>query len=166
MSRGFVKESDQEEPVRIPPRAALPAGEVNYVTPSGLMALQEEEKALELEKAELNLENEDEQRRALTLINGKLELLRRRIAAAHPIDPAGQPKDEVRFGAKVTITNLANQASQTYQIVGVDEADVKAKKIAFVSPIARALTGLWTNEVAELKMGPRVNRFRVDRIEY
>lgn len=166
MSRGFVKESDQEEPVRIPPRAALPAGEVNYVTSSGLLALQAEEKALELEKAELNLENEDEQRRALTLINGKLELLRRRIAAAHPIDPAEQPKDEVRFGARVTITNLANQATQTYQIVGVDEADVKAKKIAFVSPIARALTGLWANEVAELKMGTKVNRFRIDRIEY
>ncbi len=166
MSRGFVKESDQEEPVRIPPRAALPAGEVNYVTPDGLAALQAEEAELEKEKSALDLDNDDEQRRSLTLINGKLELLRRRILAAHPIDPAEQPKDEVRFGARVTITNLSNQASQTYQIVGVDEADVKAKKIAFVSPIARALTGLWTNEVAELKMGPRVNRFRIDRIEY
>lgn len=166
MSRGFVKESDQEAPIRIPQRAALPDGVVNYVTPTGLSALQTEEKSLEEQKASLNLDNEDEQRRTLTLLNGKLELLRRRIASAHLIDPQQQPNDEVRFGAKVTITKLEDNTTQTYQIVGVDEANVKAQKIAFISPIARALTGLWTNEVAVLKMGATQSRFRVDRIEY
>jgi len=40
MSRGFVKEEDQEEPVIIPPRAAIPDGVTNYVTPNGLQELQ------------------------------------------------------------------------------------------------------------------------------
>ena len=35
MSRGFVKESDQEEFPMIPPRADLPLGMVNYVTEFG-----------------------------------------------------------------------------------------------------------------------------------
>jgi len=36
MSRGFVREDDQEEAPFIAPRAALPAGAVNYVTPRGM----------------------------------------------------------------------------------------------------------------------------------
>ena len=44
MSRGFVKEEDQEEAPFIPPRAALPAGVTNYVTPLGLKALQREKR--------------------------------------------------------------------------------------------------------------------------
>ncbi|MEO8732945.1 MAG: transcription elongation factor GreA, partial [Flavobacteriales bacterium] len=35
MSRGFVREDDQEEPIFIPPRATLPAGMENHVTPRG-----------------------------------------------------------------------------------------------------------------------------------
>jgi transcription elongation factor GreB len=42
MSRGFVKEDDQEEAPIIPPRAALPNGVTNYVTPNGLQELKTE----------------------------------------------------------------------------------------------------------------------------
>lgn len=47
MSRGFVKEEDQEEAPIIPPRAALPNGVTNYVTPKGYQDLLDELKALE-----------------------------------------------------------------------------------------------------------------------
>ncbi len=40
MSRGFVKEEDQEEAPMIPPRAALPDGAINYVTPLGMQQLE------------------------------------------------------------------------------------------------------------------------------
>jgi len=39
MSRGFVKESDQEDLPMVPPRADLPAGTVNYVTAAGYAEL-------------------------------------------------------------------------------------------------------------------------------
>ncbi|HPI80274.1 MAG TPA: hypothetical protein PLM35_07040 [Cyclobacteriaceae bacterium] len=39
MSRGFVKDGDQEEVPLVPPRADLPAGETNYVTQAGYDAL-------------------------------------------------------------------------------------------------------------------------------
>ena len=50
MSRGFVKEGDQEETPIIPPRAALPKGATNYVTPTGLQLLLDERKQLEDER--------------------------------------------------------------------------------------------------------------------
>ncbi len=46
MSRGFVKEGDQEETPLVTPRAHLPAGVVNFVTPKGLEELKEEQSAL------------------------------------------------------------------------------------------------------------------------
>ena len=166
MSRAFVKESDQEEPIIIPPRAALPAGVANYVTPNGLQQLQTEARELERSAAELDLEDEDEKRRELTLMNGKLALLNRRIASAQVVDPSQQLKDEIRFGATVKVTDLANKKDQTYQIVGVDEADIKQGKIAFVSPVARALTGLWQGETAELRLGKETKKLTVVSIAY
>src|SRR5699024_4120895 len=101
MSRAFVKEDSQQEPIRIPPRASLPDGTTNYVTPQGLKQLHEEKEELEAEKARLALDDEDEQRRQMTLLNGKLQLLQERIDTAREIDPREQPQDEVRFGATV-----------------------------------------------------------------
>ena len=50
MSRGFVKEDDQEEAPFIPPRAPLPQGAINYVTPRGLHQLQQEKLRLESDR--------------------------------------------------------------------------------------------------------------------
>ena len=153
MSRGFVRETDQEPAPFVPPRAVLPAGVTNHVTPAGLAALHTEATELEAEKASLDLENEDEQRRALVVLNARLAALNQRIASANVIDPTGQPREEVRFGATVTLLNHGTGKEQTFQIVGVDEADVKRGKIAFVSPLARAVAGHWVGESAELRLG-------------
>ena len=42
MSRGFVKEGDQEEVPMVLPRAFLPSGTPNYVTPEGMRKLHDE----------------------------------------------------------------------------------------------------------------------------
>ncbi|OAV42938.1 GreA/GreB family elongation factor [Lewinella sp. 4G2] len=166
MSRGFVKESDQEELPLIPARAPLPAGVTNYVTPTGLRALRAEREELEAEKAALPTTNEDEHRRATTVIDGKLALLNQRITGARPVDLRKQPEGEVRFGATVHITFLKNSAQQQFQIVGVDEADVKNNKLAFTAPIVRALTGLYEGEVADFNLGGETRQIRVDKISY
>ena len=69
MSRGFVKEEDQEEAPVIPPRAALPNGVTNYVTPFGYEALEKEQRDLESERANTTSENETESRRAKAVID-------------------------------------------------------------------------------------------------
>lgn len=166
MSRGFVKESDQEELPIIPPRAPLPAGVDNYVTPNGLLALKEEKEDLEAEKASLSTTNEDEHRRAATVMDGRIALVAGRINSARLINPAEQPTDEVRFGAKVKIKFIATGKVQTFQIVGVDEANVKAGKLAFTAPIVRAITGLYTGETADFRLGQDVRKLEVLEISY
>ena len=63
MSRAFVKEDSQEEPPRIPPRAHLPEGTANYVTPEGMQQLRDEQKALQEKKSELSMDSGSEDRR-------------------------------------------------------------------------------------------------------
>lgn len=166
MSRGFVKESDQEELPLIPERAPLPPGVTNYVTTSGLAALEAERAELEAEKAALPTENEDEHRRATTVLDGKLALLQKRIATARVLRGADQPQAEVRFGATVTLHFADNDERQTWRIVGVDEADVKAQKLAFTAPIAKRLTGARIGDVVIFPMGGRRRELTVERISY
>ena len=147
MSRGFVKEDDAQTPPIIPPRAALPAGTPNYVTPAGLAQLRAELAALEMARAqaEANHDNDTDRTRQLSLHNGRLALLIERLASARLVDPAGQPTGEVRFGATVTLRTVSGGKvgfERTFTIVGVDEADVVLGRVAFVAPIARAVQGL------------------------
>jgi transcription elongation factor GreB len=139
MSRGFVKEDDQEEIPLVPQRAFLPEGVTNFVTPEGMNQLLEEKETLNNEKEDLTAINENERRIALNFINAKLQLLNNRIATAKIVNPTEQPQNEIRFGASVTLRDTTSKKVQTFQIVGVDEADISRGKISFVSPLARAL---------------------------
>lgn len=164
MSRGFVKEDDQEEAPIIPPRAALPVGVTNYVTPGGLELLQKEEENLIKQRAEAEGINDTETRRAKAVIDGKLKLLRERIQTARVLDPASQDAGEIRFGAKVSL-KLAGK-TQEFQIVGVDEADIKKQKIAFVAPIAKAITGAKVGDKIDFKLGNETRKLEILKITY
>lgn len=139
MSRGFVKEDDQEEVPIVPQRAYLPEGVTNFVTRAGMDQLLAEKQILIHEKDNLSSINENEKRIALNYINAKLQLLNDRIADARVVDPKGQPEDEIRFGALVALKNEGSGKKQVFQIVGVDEADIARGKISFISPLAKAL---------------------------
>ncbi len=166
MSRGFVKEGDQEEPIVIPPRAILPDGVINYVTPLGHEALQEELDTLEKEYGQLEIENETDLRREQNMIHGKIKLLKERIASSRIIKPEDQAQDEVRFGAQVKFKNTAVNMTQSISIVGVDEADVSQGKIAFTTPIAKALAGAKIDEVVEFKLGNELRKLKILEIQY
>ncbi|SDS40745.1 GreA/GreB family elongation factor [Christiangramia echinicola] len=166
MSRGFVKEEDQEEPVIIPPRAAIPEGVTNYVTKYGMEELKKELKDLENARANVTAENDTEKRREQSLIDGKINLLMERLNTARLLTPQELPKDEVRFGAYVEIENISNGQIQKFQIVGVDEANIKNKKIAFVAPIARAITGKKVGETADFRLGDELRKLKIIKIFY
>ncbi|NJW53338.1 GreA/GreB family elongation factor [Salinimicrobium oceani] len=169
MSRGFVKEEDQEEAPFIPPRAALPPGVTNYVTPQGHKQLLEERESLEKQRKELDISSDKERRHAAAVLDGKLNLLNERLASARILDPLEQPREEVRFGAMVTfkyLTGNQKEKIQSFQLVGVDEADIKVRKIAFLAPLARALTGKKAGEVAEVKMAGDTQALEILNIEY
>ncbi|AUC78378.1 transcription elongation factor GreA [Nonlabens sp. MB-3u-79] len=166
MSRGFVREGDQEEPVVIPQRAVLPDHVINYVTPSGMNQLREELDALENDFAGIAVEDEKERRREQTLVLGKIKLLKERINSARPILLEEQPQDEIRFGATVKVKNLNLTTYQVLTITGVDEANVAQGKIAFTTPIARAIIGAKAGDTVDFKLGGENRPLHIEYIKY
>jgi len=166
MSRGFVKEDDQEEIPMVPPRANLPDGVTNYVTPAGMRDLLAEKQKLTDEKNQLEGNNENERRIALNFINSKLHLLNNRIDEAKIIQLHEQPQLEIRFGATIKLKALANQRIQTFQIVGVDEASITKGKISFLSPLAKVLLNKKIGEKAVLKREKDETVFEILDINY
>ncbi len=75
------------------------------------------------------------------MIEGRIAEIQGKIAGAEIINPAEIKSDRIVFGAFVTIVDEETEEESTYQIVGVDEADVKQGMISILSPLARALIG-------------------------
>ena len=164
MSRGFVKEDDQEEVPLVPPRADLPAGTENFVTQNGMDALLEEKEDLLRQQEILDLSHEKEYRISFNHINAKLQLLNERITSAKIIDQKKLPDDEIHFGVTVTFKNIETNINQTFQLVGVDEANISKGKLAFTTPLAKALLHKKVGEKAILKLGEKENIFEIVKI--
>ncbi|MDO1449325.1 GreA/GreB family elongation factor [Rhodocytophaga aerolata] len=171
MSRAFVKEDDSGEPPIIPPRAALPPGTPNYVTPQGLQMLRAEVGQLEMERTaiEANRQDEPERRRQLLIINGRLSALTERLASARLVEPLSESADQVRFGVTVTLRTKSGGKPGTirqFTIVGVDEASVPDGRISFVSPLARSIMGATLGQNIALRMGPVTETVEIADICY
>ena len=130
MSRGFVKEGDQEEIPMVLPRAFLPKDTPNYVTPEGLRLLHDEMETLKKEWIDAGSNYITK-----NYLDAKMRLLSDRINTAVLIDPAKAKPDVVSFGMYVKYND------KVVRIVGVDEADASKGLISFVSPIAKSLIG-------------------------
>jgi transcription elongation factor GreB len=166
MSRGFVKEDDQEEIPLVPQRAYLPEGVTNFITRVGMDQLLAEKQMLVNEKDNLSSANENEKRIALNYINARLHLLNNRIAEAKVVNQNEQPQNEIRFGALVTLKTEGSGNIQTFQIVGVDEADISKGKISFISPLAKTLINKKTGDMVILKQAKKDTVFKVMDIAY
>ena len=166
MSRGFVKEDDQEEIPMVPPRADLPEGVANYVTQTGMNELLAEKEMLVHERDQQDNSNENEKRIALNHINAKMQLLNNRIATARIVNLNEQTPDEIRFGAVLRLKTEANNKIQTFQIVGVDEANVSKGKISFTSPLSKVLINKKVGDKAILKRGQEDLVFEIMAISY
>jgi transcription elongation factor GreB len=148
MSKAFTKEDSAADEIVVAPRAPLPPGVANYVTPHGLALLRAERQALENARAALREAPDGAGK--LAALAGRLAELDQRLASAECVEPPPEPPTAVRFGCHVTLLDAAGR-EQRYQIVGVDEADPGAGKIAFLSPLARALLGAQVGDSVRLK---------------
>jgi transcription elongation GreA/GreB family factor len=158
MSRAFVKEADGEQQDDLPERPQSP--HPNYVTASGLKALQEQAAKLQKERHELHESGQPEllDKEHLRLVERDLRYLQERIERAILIDPASQPADRVGFGAQVETAD-DNDEKRKFQIVGEDEADPNRGRISWVSPLAKSLTGaavgdtvVWKRPTGDLQL--------------
>lgn len=154
MSKAFTRESDSDDDDELTSELALPQGVKNYMTPRGHALLQAEfdhllrtERPQVVEVVSWAASNGDRSengdyiygKRRLREIDRRLRYLTKRLDSAEVVYPATQQNlDQVFFGATVTVAD-ASGVEQTFQIVGVDEADPANGLINWVSPLARAL---------------------------
>ena len=100
-------------------------------------------------------------------IEGRISEVEAKLAHAQVIDPAAIEADgRVVFGSTVEIEDLESGNRNSYQIVGDDEADIKASKISVNSPIARALIGKTEGDTADVQAPGGVRSFEVVGVRY
>ena len=100
-------------------------------------------------------------------IEGRILELESKLVLADVIDPAKYTGDRIVFGAHVTLIDAETEEEVTYQIVGLDEADLKQKKISVTAPMARAMIGKSEGDGIEVKSPKGGSReFEVLKVEY
>jgi transcription elongation factor GreA len=83
-------------------------------------------------------------------IEGRLAELEDKLRRAEVIDTSSLSGRDVKFGAKVRLADEDTDEKITYQIVGEDEADIKAGKLSVTAPLARALIGKRAGDSVEV----------------
>ena len=100
-------------------------------------------------------------------VEGRIAELESKLANAQIIDPRSLDADgRVVFGATVELEELEAGTKVVYQIVGEDEADIKAGRISVSSPIARALIGKHSGDVAEVQAPGGIREYEVLDVRY
>ena len=97
-------------------------------------------------------------------IEGRIADIESKLAHAQVIDVSSLTSDKVVFGATVNLLDLETEEDVTYQIVGVDEADIKCGKISISSPIARALIGKEKDDVIDVETPKGIMSFEITNI--
>jgi transcription elongation factor GreA len=100
-------------------------------------------------------------------IEGRISEVESKLAHAQIIDPKAIEADgRVVFGSTVEIEDLQSGDRKSYQIVGDDEADIKASKISVNSPIARALIGKTEGDTADVQAPGGVRSYEICGVTY
>lgn len=147
MSRAFVKEQDGEDSLEeLPERPVSP--HPNAVTPRGLRLIDEE---IERLRKDLAHAQHDTDRNAIARASRDLRYWTQRRSTAQLIDIPKEPK-EAAFGTVVKIEREDGR-TQTYAIVGEDEANLEQGFIAYTTPLARALIGARVGDSVKLTGG-------------
>lgn len=83
-------------------------------------------------------------------IEGRIIELEDKISRAEVIDVSKLSGNQIKFGASVTLTDEDTEETNTYQIVGGDEADIRQGLLSITSPLARALIGKTIDDMVEV----------------
>ena len=135
MSRAFVKETAESAP---PPERMVDDGP-NLVTPEGLAQID-----AHIARIEASMKTESNVLLRETLARD-LRYWEIRKASAEVVEASDT--NTVSFGSTVTIQRKGR--TQTFRIVGVDEADASKGLISFRSPMAQAILGARPGDVIE-----------------
>lgn len=100
-------------------------------------------------------------------VEGRIAELESKLGSAQVIDPKTINADgRCVFGTTVELEDIQNGDVMRYQIVGDDEADIRQCKISISSPIARALIGKSSGDVAEVQAPGGVREYEIVNVQY
>lgn len=101
------------------------------------------------------------------MVEARIRDIEGRLQNAQIIDVSAIPHTgKVIFGTTVDIANCDTDEGVTYQIVGDDEADIKAGKISVSSPIARALVGKEEGDVVTVQTPGGVVEYEIVEVRH
>ena len=100
-------------------------------------------------------------------IEGRIKEIEMKLASAEVIDPSRLTNTgRVVFGAVVELEDQDDGARKVYQIVGEDEADIRAGRISVSSPIGRALVGKSGGDVVEVAAPGGVRSYEIVAVRF
>ncbi|HWU99213.1 MAG TPA: transcription elongation factor GreA [Oxalicibacterium sp.] len=102
-----------------------------------------------------------------SFIEGRIADIEGKLGSSQIIDPKTLEADgRVVFASTVDLEDLESGEKVTYQIVGIDEADLKEKKVSVTSPIARAMIGKHEGDVVAVEAPAGVREYEVLKVRY
>ena len=102
-----------------------------------------------------------------SFIEGRIKDLESKLGNAEIIDVSQiHANDKVVFGATVLLSDGDSGEEKAYQIVGEDEADIKAGRISVNSPMARALIGKQPGDLAVVSTPAGERQFEIVEVRY
>ncbi len=100
-------------------------------------------------------------------IEGRIQEIEAKLSHCRIIDVTQIPNEgKVIFGVTVTLVNLDTDEEVSYQIVGVDEADIKTNKISLSSPLARALIGKSVEDVVDVETPSGTSTYEIVCVDH
>jgi transcription elongation factor GreA len=100
-------------------------------------------------------------------IEGRIKDIEAKLSHAQIIDVTTlNANGKVVFGSTVVLLDINTDEEKTYQIVGVDEADIKVNKISVSSPVARALIGKEEGDEVVMEVPGGTHEFEILEVRY
>ncbi len=100
------------------------------------------------------------------MLQAKINMLKDKLIRANIIDMSKVRKDEVAFGAKVTVKDLEYDDEEEYTLVGAGDEDYDRGKILATSPIGLGLLGKKIGETTEIEIPKGTLKFEIVNIQY
>ena len=86
------------------------------------------------------------------------------VDRARGINYADADTSAANVGTRVTVTNLANNESEVYSLMGAWDGDPDNNRISYLTPLGQAIFGSEPGAEVEVQLGDEARRMRVDSI--
>ncbi len=101
-----------------------------------------------------------------SMLDAQMREIQDKLSRAEVIDPTKLSGNRVVFGATVLLEDLDSEEQVTYQIVGSEEADPKAGRISYTSPLARAIIGKMEGDFVDFEAPGGLREYDIIKVEF